>query len=85
MTHGDPDCRSEAVLRARLCDFAGVSPVVDFAAEFASPLNDPEKPFEHICYTVPWNMAGESRRLDQMASFSGPDGYDRRPDHRPPF
>jgi aspartyl-tRNA(Asn)/glutamyl-tRNA(Gln) amidotransferase subunit A len=34
-----------------------VSPVVNFAAEFASPLNDPEKPFEHICYTVPWNMA----------------------------
>jgi aspartyl-tRNA(Asn)/glutamyl-tRNA(Gln) amidotransferase subunit A len=34
-----------------------VSPVVNFAAESASPLNDPEKPFEHICYTVPWNMA----------------------------
>jgi aspartyl-tRNA(Asn)/glutamyl-tRNA(Gln) amidotransferase subunit A len=34
-----------------------VSPVVNFAAELASPLNDPQKPFEHICYTVPWNMA----------------------------
>jgi aspartyl-tRNA(Asn)/glutamyl-tRNA(Gln) amidotransferase subunit A len=34
-----------------------VSPVVNFAAESASPLNDPEKPFEHICYTVPWNMS----------------------------
>ena len=34
-----------------------VSPVVNFAAELASPINDPEKPFEHICYTVPWNMA----------------------------
>jgi aspartyl-tRNA(Asn)/glutamyl-tRNA(Gln) amidotransferase subunit A len=34
-----------------------VSPVVNFPAEFASPLNDPEKPFEHICYTVPWNMS----------------------------
>lgn len=34
-----------------------VSPVVNFPAEFASPLNDPEKPFEHIAYTVPWNMA----------------------------
>ena len=34
-----------------------VSPVVKFPAEFASPLNDPEKPFEHIAYTVPWNMA----------------------------
>jgi aspartyl-tRNA(Asn)/glutamyl-tRNA(Gln) amidotransferase subunit A len=34
-----------------------VSPVVSFAAESASPLNDPERPFEHIAYTVPWNMA----------------------------
>ncbi len=34
-----------------------VSPVVNFAAEFASPINDPDKPFEHICYTVPWNMS----------------------------
>jgi aspartyl-tRNA(Asn)/glutamyl-tRNA(Gln) amidotransferase subunit A len=34
-----------------------VSPVVNFPAESASPLNDPEKPFEHICYTVPWNMS----------------------------
>jgi aspartyl-tRNA(Asn)/glutamyl-tRNA(Gln) amidotransferase subunit A len=34
-----------------------VSPVVNFPAEFASPLNDPVKPFEHICYTVPWNMS----------------------------
>ncbi|HET6838266.1 MAG TPA: amidase [Bradyrhizobium sp.] len=34
-----------------------VAPVVNFAAEFASPLNDPDRPFEHICYTVPWNMS----------------------------
>jgi aspartyl-tRNA(Asn)/glutamyl-tRNA(Gln) amidotransferase subunit A len=34
-----------------------VSPVVNFPAECASPINDPEKPFEHICYTVPWNMS----------------------------
>src|SRR5246127_2437873 len=34
-----------------------VSPVVNFGAELASPQNDPAKPFEHICYTVPWNMA----------------------------
>ena len=34
-----------------------VSPVVNFPAEFASPVNDPDKPFEHIAYTVPWNMA----------------------------
>ena len=34
-----------------------VSPVVKFAAEFAAPRNDPLKPFEHITYTVTWNMA----------------------------
>jgi aspartyl-tRNA(Asn)/glutamyl-tRNA(Gln) amidotransferase subunit A len=34
-----------------------VSPVVKFAAELAAPLNDPDHPFEHITYTVPWNMA----------------------------
>ena len=34
-----------------------VSPVVKFAAELASPINDPDKPFEHIAYTVPWNMS----------------------------
>ena len=34
-----------------------VSPVVNFPAEFAAPINDPDKPFEHIAYTVPWNMS----------------------------
>jgi aspartyl-tRNA(Asn)/glutamyl-tRNA(Gln) amidotransferase subunit A len=34
-----------------------VAPVAKFAAELASPLNDPDKPFEHIAYTVPWNMS----------------------------
>jgi aspartyl-tRNA(Asn)/glutamyl-tRNA(Gln) amidotransferase subunit A len=33
------------------------APVVTFPAEYASPINDPERPFEHICFTVPWNMA----------------------------
>ena len=47
-----------------------VSPVVNFAAEFASPLNDPEKPFEHIAYTVTWNMAE-----NPAASING--GYDK--------
>jgi aspartyl-tRNA(Asn)/glutamyl-tRNA(Gln) amidotransferase subunit A len=48
-----------------------VSPVVNFAAEFASPLNDPEKPFEHIAYTVPWNMSE-----NPAASING--GYDKK-------
>jgi aspartyl-tRNA(Asn)/glutamyl-tRNA(Gln) amidotransferase subunit A len=47
-----------------------VSPVVNFAAELASPLNDPAKPFEHIAYTVTWNMAE-----NPAASING--GYDR--------
>jgi aspartyl-tRNA(Asn)/glutamyl-tRNA(Gln) amidotransferase subunit A len=34
-----------------------VSPVVNFGAELASPMHDPDKPFEHIAYTVTWNMA----------------------------
>jgi aspartyl-tRNA(Asn)/glutamyl-tRNA(Gln) amidotransferase subunit A len=34
-----------------------VAPVVKFDAERAAPLDDPDRPFEHICYTVPWNMS----------------------------
>ena len=31
--------------------------MVKFGAELAAPRNDPQKPFEHIAYTVSWNMA----------------------------
>src|SRR3954451_10925773 len=48
-----------------------VSPVVKFAAELASPLNDPDKPFEHIAYTVPWDMAE-----NPAISING--GYDKQ-------
>ena len=48
-----------------------VSPVVKFAAELAAPLNDPDRPFEHICYTVPWNMAE-----NPAVSING--GYDAK-------
>ncbi|ALT79160.1 amidase [Paucibacter sp. KCTC 42545] len=34
-----------------------VSPVPAFAAEWASPLNDPARPFEHIAFTLPFNMS----------------------------
>ena len=61
-----------------------VSPVVNFPAEFAAPINDPDKPFEHIAYTVPWNMSENPGRLDQWRlrrqGFS-----DRRADRRPPL
>ncbi|WP_208249308.1 amidase [Rhizobium sp. T1470] len=33
------------------------NPIVSYPAEWASPTNDPERPFEHICFTVPWNMS----------------------------
>ena len=33
------------------------SPVASFPAEWASPVNDPHRPFEHIGFTVMWNMA----------------------------
>jgi aspartyl-tRNA(Asn)/glutamyl-tRNA(Gln) amidotransferase subunit A len=48
-----------------------VSPVVNFAAELAAPLNDPVKPFEHIAYTVPWNMSE-----NPAASING--GFDAK-------
>ena len=47
-----------------------VSPVVNFPAEFAAPINDPERPFEHIAYTVPWNMSE-----NPAVSVNG--GYDK--------
>lgn len=31
--------------------------VAAFPAEWASPTNDPARPFEHIGFTVPWNMS----------------------------
>ena len=33
------------------------NPIVSFPAEWAAPTNDPTKPFEHIGFTVPWNMS----------------------------
>ena len=33
------------------------APNLAFPAEWASPLNDPARPFEHIAYTLPWNMS----------------------------
>lgn len=33
------------------------NPIVSYPAECASPTNDPARPFEHIGFTVPWNMS----------------------------
>jgi aspartyl-tRNA(Asn)/glutamyl-tRNA(Gln) amidotransferase subunit A len=35
-----------------------VAPITAFAAELAYPTDDPLKPFEHIAFTVPYNMSG---------------------------
>lgn len=36
-----------------------VAPDVAFPAGQASPLDDPARPFDHIGFTVPWNMTGQ--------------------------
>ncbi|MGJ4945401.1 amidase [Bradyrhizobium sp. HKCCYLS1011] len=59
------------------CDFDYVisptSPGVKFPAEFASPVNDPAQPFEHITYTVPWNMS-ENPAVSVNAGYDA-DGF----------
>jgi Asp-tRNA(Asn)/Glu-tRNA(Gln) amidotransferase A subunit family amidase len=51
--------REAAVNATRRFDFvlSPVSPVTTFPAEWASPVNDPERPFEHIGFTLPYNMS----------------------------
>lgn len=45
------------------------NPVVSFGAEMASPIDDPDKPFEHIAFTLPWNMS-EQPALSLNGGFS---------------
>jgi Asp-tRNA(Asn)/Glu-tRNA(Gln) amidotransferase A subunit family amidase len=51
--------REAAVAACQPYDFvlSPVSPVPSYAAEWASPINDPERPFEHIAFTLPYNMS----------------------------
>ncbi len=51
--------RDAAVRACARYDFvlSPVSPVPTFAAEWASPVNDPERPFEHIAFTLAYNMS----------------------------
>jgi aspartyl-tRNA(Asn)/glutamyl-tRNA(Gln) amidotransferase subunit A len=56
------DAMSVSALRAtQPFDFvlSPTSPVPAFPADWASPVNDPRKPFEHIGFTVPFNMSGQ--------------------------
>ncbi|KQS72314.1 amidase [Rhizobium sp. Leaf371] len=45
------------------------NPIVSYPADWASPTNDPERPFEHIAFTVPWNMS-EQPAASINAGFS---------------
>lgn len=51
--------REAVVAACRPYDFvlSPTSPVPTFPAEWASPLNDPQRPFEHIAFTLPFNMS----------------------------
>jgi aspartyl-tRNA(Asn)/glutamyl-tRNA(Gln) amidotransferase subunit A len=51
--------REAAVGASQPFDFvlSPVSPVPAYAADWASPLNDPQRPFEHIAFTLPYNMS----------------------------
>ncbi len=51
--------RQAAVKASEPFDFvlSPVAPVAAFAAELASPVNDAQRPFEHIAFTLPYNMS----------------------------
>ncbi|SFW52644.1 amidase [Amycolatopsis australiensis] len=56
------DAISVAALRATSAYDVVLSPTCPVAAppaEWASPTNDPSRPFEHIAFTVPYNMSGQ--------------------------
>ncbi|OYT88888.1 MAG: amidase [Burkholderiales bacterium PBB6] len=62
--------RDSAIAACQPFDFvlSPVSPETAFPAEQASPLNDPERPFEHIAYTLPYNMS-EQPAISVNAGF----------------
>jgi len=45
------------------------SPVPTYPAEWASPINDPQRPFEHIAFTLPFNMS-EQPAVSVNAGFT---------------
>jgi aspartyl-tRNA(Asn)/glutamyl-tRNA(Gln) amidotransferase subunit A len=51
--------RDAAISAIRPFDFllSPTAPVPAFPAEFAGPTNDPAQPFEHIGFTLPFNMS----------------------------
>jgi Asp-tRNA(Asn)/Glu-tRNA(Gln) amidotransferase A subunit family amidase len=51
--------RERAVVATEPFDFliSPTSPITAYSAEEATPGNDPERPFEHIAFTAPFNMS----------------------------
>lgn len=51
--------REAAVAAIQGLDFvlSPTAPVPSYPADWASPLNDPQRPFEHIAFTLPYNMS----------------------------
>jgi len=51
--------RDAAVAACRPYDvvLSPTSPIASYAAELPSPTNDPERPFQHIAFTLPFNMS----------------------------
>jgi Asp-tRNA(Asn)/Glu-tRNA(Gln) amidotransferase A subunit family amidase len=64
--------REKAVAATQPYDFliAPTSPIVAYAAEEAAPGNDPERPFDHISFTVPFNMS-EQPAASICAGYDG--------------
>ena len=63
--------RHAAVAACQPFDFvlSPVAPVAAYEAEFASPIDDPGRPFEHIGYTVAFNMS-EQPALSVNAGYT---------------
>lgn len=63
--------REAAVAACAPYDFVltPTAPITAFAAELASPTDDPARPFEHIAFTLPFNMS-EQPALSVNAGFT---------------
>lgn len=64
--------REKAMAATEPYDFllTPTSPITAYAAEEAAPGNDPLRPFEHICFTVPFNMS-EQPAASICAGYDG--------------
>jgi aspartyl-tRNA(Asn)/glutamyl-tRNA(Gln) amidotransferase subunit A len=65
--------REAAVVAHQPFDYvlSPVSPVPSYPAEWASPVNDPLKPFEHIAFTLPYNMSEQPSASVDCGHTSG--------------